>query len=112
MRSPLPTINDARVSRIVPPTRVAVIEIWSRSNPPNAAPSIIESCIAATISPPPLSGSSVMPFESQVDHATGIAELRIPQAIIIVATPHKKCPVESRPNVTAARAIGSPLSNE
>ena len=41
---------------------------------------MMDSWIAPTISPPPLSGSSLMPFESQVDQHTGMAEFSAPQA--------------------------------
>ena len=50
-----------------------------------------------------------IPFASHVDHATGIAELRVPQAINASATAQKTCPTARRPSVTAPKAIGSPL---
>jgi hypothetical protein len=102
MRSPFPTTSDARTKRTVPPISVAAIEIWSRSDPPNAAPRMIESWIAPTIKPPPLSGSSLMPFASQADHATGIAEFSAPHAIMRAATPHRECPSANRHSVTAS----------
>ncbi len=51
---------------------------------------MMESWIAATIRPPPLSGASLTQRLNQVDQATGIAELSVPQAIIATATAHTR----------------------
>ncbi|MNE96073.1 hypothetical protein D3C80_1942340 [compost metagenome] len=45
--------------------------------------------IAATISPPPVSGSSLTSLASQVDQHTGMAEYNIPQANIMMAAAAK-----------------------
>jgi len=63
-RRPLPAASEASTNGAAPPTQVAEIEARSNSSPPNAAPSMMASWIAATIKPPPASGSSAMPWVS------------------------------------------------
>ena len=109
-RRPVPTTHAEASRSDAPPTKVAPTEMWSRRKPPRAAPSMMESWMAATMSPPPLSGSSAMPLVSQVDHATGMAELMAPQATIATPTAQIECWPASRPSVTAARATGRPPS--
>src|ERR1700719_1567596 len=62
--------------------------------------------------PPPLSGSSLMPLDNQVDQATGIAEFSVPHTTIMAATPQSEWPSASSPIVTAANAIGSPQRSD
>jgi hypothetical protein len=45
-----------------------------------------------TMRPPPLSGSSLMPLDSQVDQTTGMAEFSVPNTIIMAATPQSEWP--------------------
>src|SRR4029077_17774687 len=61
---------------------------------------------------PPLSGSSLMPLDNQVDQATGIAEFSVPHTTIMAATPQSEWPTTSSPIVTAANAIGRPHRSE
>ncbi|MCU1327730.1 MAG: hypothetical protein JWN34_3100 [Bryobacterales bacterium] len=100
------------MSSIAPPTRGAATDNPSRRKPPNKPPSMIDSWIAATMRPPPLSGSSLIPLDNQVDQHTGIAELSAPQAIMAIATPQNSYLTASNAKVTAAKAAGRPRNNE
>ena len=72
IRSPLPMIHEAKKSRAVPPMKVAATEMWwERGDLRMRHQSMMESWMAPTMRPPPLSGSSLMPFASQLDQQTG-----------------------------------------
>lgn len=63
--------------------------------------------MVSTMRPPPLSGTSLTPFESQVDQQTGMAALMAPQAIRAMETDQGMCSVASIHTMMAARKAGS-----
>ncbi|MNG38708.1 hypothetical protein D3C84_1265130 [compost metagenome] len=67
---------------------------------------MIANWIDATMSPPPLSGSSSISRASQVDQHTGIAAFSAPQPIIMTATAQNRWAISTMARVTPARARG------
>ncbi|MNC34819.1 hypothetical protein D3C75_832740 [compost metagenome] len=93
---------------------LAMKDAWyptpSYSTPPKVAPTVIASCITATIRPPPASASSGSILASQVNQPTGAQVAIKPQPPSSTAVGTTQEPVEITANAMTAMSSGIPVS--